>query len=218
MKKIIILGTGGNCIDILDTINDINERQDAILYKCVGFLDDNPDNANAEFQGVKVLGELKTATEFEDCFFVNGLGSPKNFWKKEKIISKTNILPNRFETIVHPSASVSHMSKLGFGTVVFQNVTIASNAVIGNHVIVLPGSVISHHSQVRDYSCVASCAAISGKVLIKESSYVGAGSTIIENKIVGKYSLVGAGSVVIKNVDDNSVVVGNPARFLRNTF
>ena len=40
-KQIIILGTGGNCIDILDTINDINARLSSKKYECIGFLDDN---------------------------------------------------------------------------------------------------------------------------------------------------------------------------------
>ncbi|MDF9843632.1 MULTISPECIES: hypothetical protein [unclassified Paenibacillus] len=36
IRPIVILGTGGNCIDILDTINDINAIQ--LKYECVGFV------------------------------------------------------------------------------------------------------------------------------------------------------------------------------------
>ena len=57
-KKIIILGTGGNCIDILDTINDINKAESKALLDCVGFLDDDPDRWGMEFCGVSVLGPL----------------------------------------------------------------------------------------------------------------------------------------------------------------
>lgn len=36
-KKIIILGTGGNCLDILDTLNDINSARGEQVYECIGF-------------------------------------------------------------------------------------------------------------------------------------------------------------------------------------
>ncbi len=51
--------------------------------------------------------------------------------------------------------------------------------------------------------------------LIKEKAKIGANSTLLPGVIVGKNSLVGAGSVVTKNVDEDSIVAGNPARFIR---
>ena len=150
-KKIIILGTGGNCIDILDTINDINAISRKPKYQCIGFLDDNENNWGREFYGVKVLGALGSASSYGECSFVNGIGSPFNFWRKKEIISKTQISYDRFETIIHPSASVSSMAYLSDGTVVLQHVTITSNVRIGNHVIILPNSVISHDDVIGDY-------------------------------------------------------------------
>ena len=44
---------------------------------------------------------------------------------------------------------------------------------------------------------------------------IGANSTIICGNRIGRNSLVGAGSVVTKDVEDNTVVVGNPAKILR---
>ncbi|MBI4674106.1 MAG: sugar O-acyltransferase, partial [Chloroflexi bacterium] len=40
-KKIIILGTGGNSVDILDTLRDVNDAQREAVYECIGFLDDD---------------------------------------------------------------------------------------------------------------------------------------------------------------------------------
>ncbi len=54
MKKLIILGTGGNCIDILDTINDINEINVHPIYECIGFLDDNQENLGKVHYGIEV--------------------------------------------------------------------------------------------------------------------------------------------------------------------
>jgi sugar O-acyltransferase (sialic acid O-acetyltransferase NeuD family) len=216
-KKIIILGTGGNCIDILDTINTINVSKGLRSYECVGFLDDNDQNWGKEYYGVPVLGPLNSAQKYPDHFFVNGIGSQSNFWKKRIIISKTNIPDERFETIIHPSASVSLMAQLGSGTVIFQNVTITSNVTIGNHVIVLPNSVISHDDIIGDYTCITGGVCISGGVTVGHSCYLGTNSAIIGNIHIGNYCLIGMGSVVLDNVDDNQVMVGNPARKLRKT-
>lgn len=215
-KKIIILGAGGNCIDILDTINDINLV--VPTYRCIGFLDDNAQSWGRESHGVKVLGPLNSAQQYQDCFFVNGIGSPANFWRKRAIIETTNIPNERFETIVHPTASVSKLARLGQGTVVFQNVTIASNVQLGTHVIVLPNSVISHDDVIGDYSCIAGGVCISGGATIGRSCYLGTNASIIGNIQIGNYCLIGMGSVVLDSVADNSVVVGNPARFLKHTL
>lgn len=217
-KKILIFGTGGNCIDILDTINDINSSRQDHLYECIGFLDDDNQKWDKEFCGVKVLGPLASAGEYKDCFFVNGIGSTSNFWKKREFIAKTGICLERFETIIHPTAAVSRMVTLGYGTVVFQNVTITSNVKIGHHVIVLPNTVISHNDVIGDYTCIAGGVCISGGVEIGQSCYLGSNSSIMSNIQIGDYCLIGMGSVVLTDVPDNTVLVGNPATFLRKTL
>jgi len=218
MQKLIILGTGGNCIDILDTVNDINQCTGQTVYECIGFLDDNKENLGKVHYGVEVLGPLDSASIYSECLFVNGIGSHFNFWKKKDIVSKTQVPLERFATIVHPSASVSMMAKLGHGTVVFQNVTIASNVTIGNHVIILPNTVISHDDSVGDYACITGGVCISGGVKVGNSCYLGTNSAIIGNISIGDNCLIGMGSVVINTIEENSVVIGNPAEFLRRTI
>jgi sugar O-acyltransferase (sialic acid O-acetyltransferase NeuD family) len=216
-KKILIFGTGGNCIDILDTINEINYSKQQQIYKCIGFLDDDPQKWHKEFYGTKVLGPLASASEYKDCFFVNGIGSTSNFWKKEEIIAQAGICLERFETIIHPTAAVSKMATLGYGTVVFQNVTITSNVTIGHHVMILPNAVISHDDIVGAYTCIAGGVCVSGNVKIGHSCYLGTNCALMSEIKLGDYCLIGMGSVVLTDVPDNSVMVGNPARFLRKT-
>jgi sugar O-acyltransferase (sialic acid O-acetyltransferase NeuD family) len=217
-KRIVILGTGGNSVDILDTLNDINEAASSPVYECVGFLDDNESLWGKRILNAEVLGPLEKARYLQDCLFVNGIGAPTNFWKKEAIIGKTGAAPDQFETVIHPSASVSRTAKLGRGVVVFQHVVITSNVRVGDHVIILPNTVISHDDVIGDYTCIAGGVCISGQAKIGRSCYLGTNSTIIGNSEVGDLCLVGMGSCVLRNVPANSVVVGNPARFLRHTI
>lgn len=213
MKKIIILGTGGNCIDILDSINEINFINRT--YEVIGFLDDDLNKIGMEYYGIKVLGTLSQAKEFRNVYFVNGIGSPKNFWKKETILNSLGISLELFETIIHPTASISKLSTIGKGSVILQNTTVSSNVKIGNHVMILAGCVINHDDIIEDYVCIASGVCISGGVKIEKNSYLGSGSRIIGNIIIGQFSLIGMGSVVIRNVDRENVVAGNPAKFLK---
>lgn len=51
---------------------------------------------------------------------------------------------------------------------------------------------------------------------IERGAKIGANVTILPGVIVGTNALVGAGSVVTKNVPEGMVVVGNPARVIKN--
>ena len=214
-KKLIILGTGGNSVDILDAVNERNAYSKIPQYECIGFLDDDQQQWGKEIWGVQVLGPLESASQYPDAYFVNGIGSERNFWKKAAIIAKTRVPLDRFETIVHPTASVSRMATLGKGVVVLQHVTIANQASIGNHVIILPNSVISHDVIIADYSCITGGVCISGLVTMGRNCYLGTKSSIIGGVKIGNSCLIGMGAVIRHDVPENSVMVGNPAKLLR---
>ena len=210
MKRIVILGTGGNCVDILETVRLMPQK-----YEAVGFLDDEPSRHNTSILGVPVLGPLDKARSLGDVFFVNGIGSTRTYLRKPEIIAKTAVPDERFETIVHPSAQVSPSATLGAGTVVLPNVTIASRVKVGAHVIILPNAVLSHDDVVGDHTCVAGGVCVSGNVSIGRCCYLGGNCSIIENVRIGDGSLVGIGSVVLEDIPAGSVYVGNPAKYLR---
>jgi sugar O-acyltransferase (sialic acid O-acetyltransferase NeuD family) len=215
MKRLIILGTGGNCLDILDALLAINVQAGRVVYECAGFLDDNQELHGCEFHGVRVVGPLADSGRFPDCVFVNGIGSPANFWRKPEIINTTGLAPERFETIIHPQASVSSFARLGHGCVALAGTAIGAGAEIGNHVFLLPGTVVSHDCRLEDCVSVASGACLSGGIEVGKASYIGANSSIRNGVRIGARSLVGIGSVVLNDVPDHTIVVGNPARVLR---
>jgi len=209
MRRLVILGTGGNCVDILEAAQG--------RYDCIGFLDDDPSRQKMLFSGLPVLGPLEKAASLGDVRFVNGIGSTRNHLRKAEILSRAGIALDRFETILHPSAQVSPSAKLSPGVVVLQNATIASNARIGVHVIILPQTVVSHDDVVGDYTCIAGGVCVSGGVTIGRSCYLGSNCSILENLRIGDNSLVGMGSVVLEDIPEGSVYVGNPAKFLRRS-
>ncbi len=51
---------------------------------------------------------------------------------------------------------------------------------------------------------------------IEEKAIIGANSTLLPGVTIGKKALIGAGSVVVANTYDKKVVVGNPAKPIKN--
>lgn len=74
---------------------------------------------------------------------------------------------------------------------------------------------VGHNCHIKSGALLTACAELSGGVTIGENAWIGPNASIIEKVSIGSGALVGIGSVVTKNVDKNSVVAGNPAKFLR---
>ena len=53
-------------------------------------------------------------------------------------------------------------------------------------------------------------------IIINEGSWIGPKSIIFPGVTIGKYSVIAAGSVITNDVDDYSLMGGNPARKIRN--
>jgi sugar O-acyltransferase (sialic acid O-acetyltransferase NeuD family) len=213
-QKLVVLGTGGTCRDILDTVSDLNAAAGP-RFDCIGFLDDNPALWNSAIEGVPVLGPLAAAGKMRDCLFVNGIGNPTNYARRQPIVARTGLPLDRFATLIHPTASVSRTAHVGKDVVIFPHVTVTSNVRIGNHVVILPNTVVSHDDQIGDFTCIAGGVKISGNVRVGRGCYLGTGCALIGGITIGDGALIGMGSVVLRDVEANTVVAGNPARFVR---
>lgn len=58
---------------------------------------------------------------------------------------------------------------------------------------------------------------IDGPISIGNNSFIGARASLLPGTSVGKNCIVGACAVVKGTVPDNSIVVGNPSRIIKNT-
>jgi len=208
LKRIIILGTGGNSIDIFDTLLELNRGCGAMPYELAGFLDDDRDKWGKQYAGAAVLGPLSSAMQHRDAFFIHGIGNVNNFRERAAIGERTGIPDDRWETVIHPKAYVSSMATVGRGCAILANVTISPNARIGNHVLVLSNASIAHDAVIGDYTSIAAGVRISGRVVVGESVYLGAAAAIHPDVTLGARCLVGMGSIVLGDVQPGVTVVG----------
>ena len=210
MKNAIILGAGGTGRDIVGFLEQINAVSPT--YECLGFLDDDPDKQGQVIAGVKVLGPIETALQYGKAVFFDGLGSPRAYRDRQRLIEELLIPAERFEPLVHPTAVLAPNCMMGSGCIVYPFTMIGPEASLGEHVTVLSHSVVHHDCSVGGYSIIASGCNISGGVTVGRSCYLGAGCSIRDGIQVGEGALVGMGSVVVADVAPGTVVAGNPAR------
>jgi sugar O-acyltransferase (sialic acid O-acetyltransferase NeuD family) len=210
VQPLVFLSAGGTAADVLGFIEDINHLE--LRFDPIGFLDDAPAKQGTSLCGLPVLGTLPDFTRFADALFVNCLGSASNYWRRGRVVESLGIAPERFATLVHPSAVISRHASLGAGTIVYPYAFIGSGTQVGRQALVMSHASINHDVSIGEYAIVASGAVILGKVSLGVHSYVGAGAAIRQGLTVGEGSLVGMGSVVVGDVERHSIVVGVPAR------
>lgn len=58
---------------------------------------------------------------------------------------------------------------------------------------------------------------LAAPIIVGENTFVGMGAVILKGVTIGQNCIVGAFSVVSKDVEDGTIVAGNPARFVKNT-
>jgi len=83
-------------------------------------------------------------------------------------------------------------------------------------VFCLSGCIINHDDMIEPRTILASGVTLAGHVHVESDCYLGQGCTCRQYLRIGRGSLIGMGAVVLDDVAPNSVMVGNPARKLRD--
>jgi len=139
-------------------------------------------------------------------------------YRKFTRISSTAVLIDRGNVSIADNVWIWHHSVIDGSC----GVTIKEGVQIGIWVgIFTHSSHISLRLHGKDYIKIPRNKRIGykrGHVEIGEYSFIGAGACILPGVTLGKGCVVSAGAVVTKSAPDYSVLAGNPARIIGNSF
>jgi acetyltransferase-like isoleucine patch superfamily enzyme len=114
---------------------------------------------------------------------------------------------------IQKGSKVGKNCKIQSHTFICKGVTIEDNVFIGHNVTFIndrfPRATTADGTLQRQADWVCE------PTLVKRGASIGSSATLLSGITVGENAIVGAGSVVTKDVPANTIVVGNPARILR---
>lgn len=207
-KKIFVFGASGHAKVVIDII----EHQG--LYDIAFLVDDDSDLKGKEFYGYRVIGGKQELLEARDqiCGGIVAIGS-----NRARSAVAGWLSDNGFDLVsaIHPSAQLGRGVAVDAGTVIMAGAVVNSDTTIGRNVIINTKASIDHDCTIGDGVHIAPGATLCGTVSVGAGSFVCAGATVIPNLSVGNNVIVGAGSSVIKDLPDNVMVVGSPAKIVK---
>lgn len=210
---LVLVGAGGFARETAQTVHALNRN--GASWRLLGYLDDDPARHGDVIDGMVVLGGRDRVEHLPNAFFVVCTGRPADYLSRLRIVDDLGLPPERYATIVHPSAAVSPSSSVGPGSVLLAHVTLTAAVTVGAHVAIMPNVTLTHDDVIDEFATIASGVCLGGGVRVRRGAYLGAGALIGEHRTVGAFSLVGMGSVVTCDVPPREVWVGVPARRLR---
>ena len=116
---------------------------------------------------------------------------------------------SRLANIDHPwNLTMGHLSSLGDGSWAYclAPIKIGEKCCIGKDVYLLTGS---HDIQDSQFNMVTK------SIIVNDGCWVATGAYILPGVELGKETVVAARAVVIKSTEPNSVIGGNPAKFIK---
>lgn len=199
-KKIVLIGGGGHCESVLDSLLNNNEYSDVVIV-------DNSLNVGQKILGCPVVGNDDILSELTNDgykYAFISVGSIENTSLRRKIYNNALKLGFKFPNIIDKSSAVSKFAELENGIFIGKKAVINAGAKIGSFSIINTGAIIEHDCIIGKFSHISVGAVLCGNVTVKDDVFIGSNSSIKQGLTIGEKSVIGIGSVVISDVEPHT--------------
>lgn len=204
MRNLIVIGAGGYAKSVVDSI-------DFSLYEMKGFIDDYKNEK--EHLGYPILGKnLDCVKNPEGFFYFVAIGNNEKRTRWYKELKSRNL---QIINIIDSSAMVSNCVKIGEGCFVGKMAIVNSKAIIGDNCIINTKALVEHGCHIGSHINISTNTVLNGDVCVGDMSFVGSCSVINGQINIGRNVMIGSGSVVIQDIEDDTTVVGVPAKVIK---
>lgn len=212
-KKILLIGTGGHCHSVLDTLLR------SAAYDQIGVVVRDQEGL-IEIQNDPLLKEYTVGTDddlkdlknsgWEEAFItVGSVGATKQRRRIYRMLKEIGFF---IPVIADPSAMIAVNANAEEGCFIGKLAIVNAGARIGANSIINSAAVVEHDCTIGAFSHISPGAVLCGEVCVGDDTHIGAGTTVIQQVHIGNNTLIGAGSTVIKDIGDNMLAYGNPCR------
>ncbi|MBU4626638.1 transferase [Pseudomonas sp. BF61] len=181
------------------------------------FLDDDLAKHHTSFYGTPIVGALDLVAQLKgpDTKFVN-LMSDSPYVRHEvtkKVIKTGGALGN----LIHPDVDLTSV-KMGIGNYIQAAVFLQMEVSIGNNSCIHARAFVGYRSHIGDSVIIAHGATVSKHCKIGDECFIGINATILPYANIGNGVTIGAGAVVSGDIPDDSLVLSNCAKVIKNNF
>lgn len=144
----------------------------------------------------------------EDCCFADGVQIGDDGFGYEWVEGRWERRPHEYGVVIGDRVEI------GANTVVHRGRW--RDTMIGDGTKIDSLCFVAHNVQVGRDCLIVAHAMLAGSVTLRDRVIVGGGALIKQGVTVGDDAILGLGAVVLADVPPCAVMVGNPARHLRN--
>lgn len=207
----LIVGAGGFAKEIFEIFHHHKDLNKIAFYDDVNTFQD--DKIYGRFNLIQNLEEAKKYFKHNGYNFVLGLGNP---YLRYKLYCKFTKIGGVLTSTISDSSIIGHYNvDIGVGSNVLPASIFSNDVTLGKACIVYYNAVITHDCKIGDFVEISPSVNILGRVVVGNFCQLGAGSIILPDIKIGNNVVVGAGALVNKDIQDNSLVVGVPAKIIR---
>jgi acetyltransferase-like isoleucine patch superfamily enzyme len=213
LKRIAVFGGKGGGGHAAQTV--INLERSGAPYAFLGYLNDRQPIGSELYGGQVLCGFDAWPRLDEGIFFLAPLHQAGRMQQNCARVLGLGIPDARWATAVDPRASVAENALIGPGTYVVPFASISIDSVVGAHCALRAGARVGNDVTVEDFVFLGVNSILCSGSKIGAGAHIAPGAAVGNDVRVGRFAVVGLGAVVTKDVPDYAIVVGNPARVLR---